>query len=141
YLGSASWYGRVASSLWGKYSLASGITNPDDAAAYIANAQYGQAAANAGKSLTDYLLYQNSDSSNNNGTGSILIYGACNYRVGDKDCTESSLRGQFYDGGQVSKYSYESTNFLPRVNARNLFTSLSSQPGDVTSATQTAAPN
>ncbi|KRG64873.1 hypothetical protein ABB26_05845 [Stenotrophomonas humi] len=140
-LGSASWYGRVASSLWGKYSLASGISNPDDAAAYIANAVYGQAAANAGKSLTDYLLYQNSDASSNNGTGSILIYGACNYRVGDRDCTASSLQGQFYDGGQVSKYSYGSTNYLPKVNARNLFFSLNSQPGDVSAEAQGASPN
>ncbi|MGH8055241.1 MAG: leukotoxin LktA family filamentous adhesin [Stenotrophomonas sp.] len=140
-LGTGSWYGNIASSLWRQHSLAYGITNADDAAGFIANAVYGKAAAQAGMSLTDYLLYKGYDTSKSSGGGSIFVYGACNYRVGDKDCTESSLKGQFYDGGQVSKYSHDSTNFVPRVNARTLLKELSSQPNDVTSTAQNGSGN
>ncbi len=140
-LGTGSWYGNIASSLWRQHSLAWGITNADDAAGFIANAVYGQAAKQAGMTLTDYLLYKGYDTSKSSGGGSIFVYGACNYRVGDKDCTQSSLKGQFYDGGQVSKYSHESTNFVPRVNARTLVKVLSEQPGDVTATAQNGAGN
>ncbi|ATD67361.1 hypothetical protein CNR27_07880 [Luteimonas chenhongjianii] len=137
-LGSANWYGNLVSSLWAQHSLASRITNPDDAAAYIANAQYGAAAASAGMSLTDYLLYGTGNSSSNR---SILVYGACRYRVGDKDCTASALGGQYHDGGVVSRYSHKNTNYLPTVNSRNLRNRLTLQPDDVTNASLGRVPS
>ena len=137
-LGSANWYGNVVSALWARHSAASGITNADDAAAYIANAKYGAAAAAAGMSLTDYLLYGTGNDVNN---PSILVFGACRYRIGDKDCTASALGGQYYDGGVVSRYSHKDTNYLPKVNARNLRTVLNTQPDDVSNASLGQVPS
>lgn len=137
-LGSKNWYGNVVSALWARHSVASGITNADDAAAYIANAKYGAAAAAAGMSLTDYLLYGTGNDVNN---PSILVFGACRYRIGDKDCTASALGGQYYDGGVVSRYSHRDTNYLPKVNARNLRTLLTTQPDDVSNASLGQVPS
>lgn len=137
-LGSANWYGNVVSALWARHSVASGITNADDAAAYIANAKYGAAAAAAGMSLTDYLLYGTGNDVNN---PSILVFGACRYRVGDKDCTASALGGQYYDGGVVSRYSHKDTNYLPKVNGRSLRNLLTTQPDDVSNASLGQVPS
>ncbi len=136
--GSENWYGSVVSALWARHSVASGITDADDAAAYIANAKYGAAAAAAGMSLTDYLLYGTANNVNN---PSILVFGACRYRIGDKDCTASALGGQYYDGGVVSRYSHKDTNYLPKVNARNLRTLLTTQPDDVSNASLGQVPS
>ncbi|MGY0504251.1 leukotoxin LktA family filamentous adhesin [Luteimonas sp. e5] len=138
-----NWWGNSPATLWARYSLASDIRNANDAAAYIASWLYinsGEYVETTDKtdvdpnkpSLTNWLLYQNSDSSNNNGTGSIFVYGGCFYRVDENNCNLSDLQHLYYDNGVQSKYAHKSENWWPIVYERTIRRSLTYQPGDVT---------
>ena len=131
--------GNDPRALWSALSLARGISQANDAAGYIANALYRANAEAAGKSLTDYLLYRGSDAGNENGSGSLLVYGACAYRVGDQNCNSSALLSTFADGWVQSKYSHKDQHLQPKVNERDLQAVYAVQPESVSNARRESA--
>lgn len=135
-----SWWAMDPSVLWKNESLRYAINDANDAAGYLANVMWGADAKAANKTLTDYLLYRNSDGNNNNGTGSILIYGGCMYR-NNGDCNKGDMEKYYADGAVQSKYAYGSENWLPRVDFRELVKSLPGEPTSVTNAATSASPS